>query len=72
MGEFWEITVEDNGIGIREEFQERIFHVFQRLHTQDEYPGTGIGRIWLESETDRGTTFILTLQSAEQEKDAND
>lgn len=85
MGEFWEITVEDTGIGIREEFQERIFHVFQRLHTQDEYPGTGIGlalckkivdrhggRIWLESETDWGTTFQLTLQSAELEKDAND
>ena len=68
------IAVQDNGIGIKEEDQEQIFHVFQRLHSQDEYEGSGIGlhtckriadsintKIWLESKEGEGTTFFFTL-----------
>jgi signal transduction histidine kinase len=42
-GAHWRFTITDNGIGIAAEFRERIFGIFQRLHTQDEYDGTGIG-----------------------------
>lgn len=68
------IAISDNGIGIDERFAERIFGVFQRLHTRDEYPGTGIGlsiakriverhggHIGLEPSTDGGSTFYFTL-----------
>jgi signal transduction histidine kinase len=77
---YWRLSVADEGVGIDPEYRERIFRTFERLQTQDEDSGTGIGLalcervverhggdIWVESEPGEGSTFHFTLPAADEE-----
>ncbi len=78
-GDFWQVSIKDNGIGMEERHLKQIFEVFKRLHRKDEFPGTGIGlsvckkiverhggQIWVESKKGQGSTFHFTLMKGEE------
>ncbi len=71
---YWTLVIKDNGLGIPPECHDRIFNMFERLHSGEEYPGTGIGlavckkivechqgKIWIQSEYGKGTTFYISF-----------
>jgi PAS domain S-box-containing protein len=75
LEDFWQISISDNGIGIDPQFHQSIFQIFHRLHTKEEYPGTGMGLaitkkiienlggiIFIESELGKGASFHFTIK----------
>jgi signal transduction histidine kinase len=75
-GESWTVSIRDNGIGIAPKYSDKVFELFERLHTSSQYEGSGIGlaicrrivqrhggRIWVESAPELGSTFCFTLPS---------
>jgi signal transduction histidine kinase len=74
LSDFWEFHLQDNGIGVAEKDQPKLFQAFQRLHRREDYPGTGLGlvtckkivethggKIWMTSEQGVGTAFHFTI-----------
>ncbi|MET8250160.1 CHASE3 domain-containing protein [Micromonospora sp. NPDC005197] len=83
VGAEWEISCQDNGIGIEPEFADKIFVIFQRLHSKDAYPGTGIGlaivkkiaeyhggRVWVDTDVPEGTAIRFTLPARPEDVEA--
>lgn len=81
----WLFSIKDNGIGIESKYFDRLYNIFYRLHTKEEYPGTGIGlpickkiiqryggKVWVESELGKGATFYFTIPKKKKKKFASE